>query len=48
MKDLIERLRSRYLDTKQMLPNKLCHEAADALKAADKRIAELEKGEKNE
>ena len=31
MKDLIERLRSRYLDTKQMLPNKLCHEAADAL-----------------
>ena len=31
MTDIIERLRSQYRDTKQMLPNELCHEAADEI-----------------
>ena len=28
---LVQRLREQYMDTKQMLPNVLCHDSADAI-----------------
>ncbi len=29
--ELVQRLREQYMDTKQMLPNVLCHDSADAI-----------------
>ena len=38
---LVQRLREQYMDTKQMLPNVLCHDSADAITALQARVAEL-------
>ena len=41
--ELVQRLREQYMDTKQMLPNVLCHDSADAITALQARVAELER-----